>query len=127
MITAHHPSLTVYGAGWCPHCKRVKKFLAGHRIGYTNVDVDADPQAIERLKQLQAGGQIIPTVVYPDGTHEVNPGDDALAARLGLTLKADRSAYDLVIVGGGPGQRTGRPARRRRSRPGSQGKSQSGR
>ena len=100
--TAHDPSLTVYGAAWCPHCKRVKKFLAGHRIGYTNVDVDADPQAIERLKQLQAGGQIIPTVVYPDGTHEVNPSDEALAARLGLTLKADRSAYVLVIVGGGP-------------------------
>ncbi|HYB85712.1 MAG TPA: FAD-dependent oxidoreductase [Streptosporangiaceae bacterium] len=102
ITTAHDPSLTVYGAAWCPHCKRVKKFLAGHRIGYTNVDVDADPQAIERLKQLQAGEQIIPTVVYPDGTHEVNPSDEALAARLGLTLKADRSAYDLVIVGGGP-------------------------
>jgi thioredoxin reductase (NADPH) len=41
-------------------------------------------------------------VVYPDGTHEVNPGDEALARRLGLSLKADRSAYDLVIIGGGP-------------------------
>jgi thioredoxin reductase (NADPH) len=102
MITAHDPSLTVYGASWCPHCKRVKKFLAAHRVGYTNIDIDADPQAVERLKQLQAGGQIIPTVVYPDGSHEVNPSDQALAARLGLTLKADRSAYDLVIVGGGP-------------------------
>ena len=102
MTTAHDPSLTVYGAAWCPHCKRVKKFLAAHRVGYTNIDIDADPQAIGRLKQLQAGGQIIPTVVYPDGTHEVNPSDEALAARLGLTLKAGRSAYDLVIVGGGP-------------------------
>jgi thioredoxin reductase (NADPH) len=94
--------LTVYGASWCPHCKRVKKFLAAHRVGYTNIDVDADPQAIERVKQLQGGGQIIPTVVYPDGSHEVNPSDQALAAHLGLSLKAERSAYDLVIVGGGP-------------------------
>jgi len=102
MITTHDPSLTMYGAAWCPHCKRVRKFLAAHRVGYTYVDVDADPQAIVRLKQLQAGGQIIPTVVYRDGTHEVNPSDEALAARLGLTVKAGRSAYDLVIVGGGP-------------------------
>ena len=94
--------LTVYGAPWCPHCKRVKKFLAAHRVGYTNIDVDANPRAIERLKELQGGGQIIPTVVYPDGTHEVNPSDKALAERLGLTLKAKRAAYDLVIVGGGP-------------------------
>jgi thioredoxin reductase (NADPH) len=102
MIAADEPIMTVYGAPWCPHCKRVKKFLAAHRVRYANVDIDADPQAIVRLKEMQDGGQIIPTVVYSDGTHEVNPSDEALARRIGLTLKADRSAYDLVIVGGGP-------------------------
>src|SRR5436190_6997772 len=94
--------MTVYGAPWCPHCKRVKKFLAAHRVRYAFVDIDTDPQAIARLKELQDGGQIIPTLVYPDGTHEVNPSDEALARRIGLTLKAERSAYNLVIVGGGP-------------------------
>jgi thioredoxin reductase (NADPH) len=102
MISANEPVMTVYGAPWCPHCKRVKKFLAAHRVRYAFVDIDVDPEAIGRLKQLQDGGQIIPTVVYPDGTHEVNPSDEALARRIGLTLEADRSAYDLVIVGGGP-------------------------
>jgi thioredoxin reductase (NADPH) len=92
----------MYGASWCPHCKRVKKFLAAHRVHYNSVDIDEHPEALEQLKELQGGGQIIPTVVYPDGTHEVNPGDDALAHRIGLTLAADRCAYDLVIVGGGP-------------------------
>jgi len=102
MNAADEPVMTVYGAPWCPHCKRVKKFLAAHRVRYANIDIDAEPQAVERLKELQDGGQIIPTVVYPDGTHEVNPTDEALARRIGLTLEADRSAYDLVIVGGGP-------------------------
>ena len=102
MIAADEPVMTVYGAPWCPHCKRVKKFLAAHRVRYANVDIDADPQAIMRLKEMQDGGQIIPTVVYSDGTHQVNPSDEALARRIGLILKADRSAYDLVIVGGGP-------------------------
>jgi thioredoxin reductase (NADPH) len=103
MVTnAEQPVMTLYGASWCPHCKRVKKFLAAHRVRYTNIDIDADPTAIDRLKELQDGGQIIPTVVYPDGTHEVNPSDEALAHRIGLTLEAERSAYDLVIVGGGP-------------------------
>jgi thioredoxin reductase (NADPH) len=102
MSSANGPSLTVYGAPWCPHCKRVKKFLAAHRVPYDSVDVDERPEAIERLKQLQGGGQVIPTVVYGDGTHEVNPSDQALAARIGLTLTAERAAYDLVIVGGGP-------------------------
>jgi thioredoxin reductase (NADPH) len=102
MTDADHATLTLYGASWCPHCKRVKKFLAAHQVRYTNVDIDADPQAIGRVKQLQGGGQIIPTVVYADGTHDVNPSDQELAARLGLSPQAGRSVYDLVIIGGGP-------------------------
>ena len=102
MTPADQTVLTMYGASWCPHCKLVKKFLAAHRVRFTSADIDEHPEAIEQLKELQGGGQIIPTVVYPDGTHEVNPGDDALAHRIGLTLVADRCAYDLVIVGGGP-------------------------
>ena len=100
--SADEPVMTVYGAAWCPHCKRVKKFLAAHKVRYANVDIDAEPGAIERLKELQDGGQIIPTVVYPDGSHEVNPSDEDLSRRIGLTRAADRSAYDQVIVGGGP-------------------------
>src|SRR5256884_5029663 len=95
-------TLTVYGAPWCPHCKRVKKFLAAHRVAYENVDIDERPEAIETLKALQGGGQIIPTVVYGDDSHEVNPSDEALARRIGLSVEAARGAYDLVIVGGGP-------------------------
>jgi thioredoxin reductase (NADPH) len=100
--SSDEPVMTVYGAAWCPHCKRLKKFLAAHRVRYAYVDIDAEPEAIERLKELQDGGRIIPTVVYRDGTHEVNPSDGALARRIGLTREAERSAYDLVIVGGGP-------------------------
>ncbi len=102
MTSSRGPTLTVYGAPWCPHCKRVKKFLTSHRVPYDPVDIDENPEGIERLKALQNGGQIIPTVVYADGTHEVNPSDEDLATRIGLTLETDRSAYDLVIVGGGP-------------------------
>jgi thioredoxin reductase (NADPH) len=95
-------TLTVYGAPWCPHCKRVKRFLAAHRVPYNNVDIDDHPEAVETLKELQGGGQIIPTVVFADGSHEVNPSDEALAQRIGLTMEAERAAYDLVIIGGGP-------------------------
>ena len=102
MTSADGHSLTVYSAPWCPHCKRVKKFLAAHRVPYEVIDLDENPESVEQLKALQAGGQIIPTVVYADGSHDVNPSDETLAARIGLTVEAERSAYDLVIVGGGP-------------------------
>jgi thioredoxin reductase (NADPH) len=102
MTSAEDLGITVIGAGWCPHCKRVKKFLTSHRVPYRNIDIDQHPQAVDRLKELQNGGQIIPTVVYADGTHDVNPSDEVLAGRIGLSTVAERAAYDLVIVGGGP-------------------------
>ena len=102
MASADYPTFTVYGAPWCPHCKRVKRFLAAHRVPFDLVDIDEHPEAIERLKELQAGRQLIPMVEFGDGTHEVNPSDEVLAARVGLTVEADRSAFDLVVIGGGP-------------------------
>jgi thioredoxin reductase (NADPH) len=102
MASAEDATFTVYGAPWCPHCKRVKRFLAAHRVSYDHVDIDEHPEAIERLEELQAGRQIIPMVEFGDGTHEVNPSDETLAARVGLTVEANRSAYDLVVIGGGP-------------------------
>lgn len=102
MTSSDGPILTLYGAPWCPHCKRVKRFFSAHRVPYDLVDIEEHPTAVERVKELQHGGQIIPTVVFADGTFEVNPSDEALAGRIGLTVAADRSAYDLVIIGGGP-------------------------
>src|SRR5262249_61970621 len=55
-----------------------------------------------RRNGRKRGGKIPPTVVSREGPNGVTPGDDPGAARLGVPLKADRSAYALVIVGGGP-------------------------
>jgi len=94
--------ITVYGAPWCPDCKRAKAFLATHRIPYDWVDVDQDAAGLERVQQLQNGGRTIPTVVLADGSFLLEPSDDELATKLGITVQAERMAYDVVIVGGGP-------------------------
>ena len=95
-------SLTVYGAPWCPDCKRSKKFLAEHRVEFDWVDIDQDPEALAFVEREQNGGRTIPMVVFPDGSRLLEPGDDELARKLGLTLEATEHHYDLVIVGGGP-------------------------
>lgn len=94
--------ITVYGAPWCPDCKRAKKFLAEHRIPYDFVDIDADPEGLAYVERVQNGGRTIPTIVLPDGSYLLEPGNDELARRLGITLAAGCETYDLVIVGGGP-------------------------
>ncbi len=94
--------ITVYGAPWCPDCKRAKAFLSAHRVPFDWVDVDQDPEGLAAVRRLQGGGQTIPTIVWPDGTLLLEPTDDQLAAKLGIAVEAEREAYDLVIVGGGP-------------------------
>jgi len=94
--------ITVYGAPWCPDCKRSKKFLAEHRVPFRWVDVDEDAEGLRFIEELQKGGRTIPTIVFPEGDHLLEPSDGDLARRLGLRLEADRAAYDLAIVGGGP-------------------------
>ncbi len=94
--------IKVYGAPWCPDCKRSKKFLSEQRVDYEWLDIDADKQARQLVEELQSGGRTIPTIVFADGSHLLEPANDELARKLGLQLKAKRAFYDLTIIGGGP-------------------------
>jgi thioredoxin reductase (NADPH) len=94
--------ITLYGAPWCPDCKRSKQFLAEHRVDYKWVDIDRDPEGLAFVERLQSGGRTIPTIVFGEGNYLVDPSNEELAGKLGLSLKAERSFYDLTIVGGGP-------------------------
>lgn len=74
--------LTVYGAEWCPDCRRSKRLLDRHEVPYTYLDVDADAQALAAMLELNDGRQSIPVIVFPDGHHLTEPSDPALRADL---------------------------------------------
>lgn len=95
-------SITVYGAVWCPDCKRAKKFFGEHRVQYLNVDIDEDPKAVAFVEKTNNGSRTIPTIVFPDGTTLAEPSNAQLAAKLGLQTSAKMEYYDVIIVGGGP-------------------------
>jgi len=94
--------ITVYGAPWCPDCKRSKQFLAQHRVDFKWVDIDQDQAGLQLVERLQQGGRTIPTIVFGEGDFLLEPSDEELAQKLGLSLQADRAFYDVAIVGGGP-------------------------
>lgn len=96
------PEITVYGAPWCPDCKRSKQFLSEHRVAFEWVDIDQDRSGLQLVEKLQQGGRTIPTVVFGEGDFLLEPTNEELARKLGLSLKADRGFYDVAIVGGGP-------------------------
>ena len=69
---------------------------------YKWVDIDLDEDGRKYVQQVNDGKQIIPTIVFEDGSTLVEPTNAELAAKLGISPKAKREFYDLVVVGGGP-------------------------
>ncbi len=96
------PKVTVYGAYWCPDCRRAKKFLGEQFIPYKWVDIEQDKEAELFVLQKNDGKRIIPTIVFEDGSFLVEPSNAELSKKLGLRTEAKKTYYDLIIIGGGP-------------------------
>ena len=96
------PKITIYGAPWCPDCKQSKQFLGEQRVRFNWVDIDEDEDGRKRVQELNNGKQIIPTIIFEDGSILVEPSNADLAAKLGINPKAKREYYDLIVVGSGP-------------------------
>ena len=94
--------IVLYGAAWCPDCRRSKAFLSEQRVPFHYVDLEAEPDQNAVVERYNGGGRIIPTIVFPDGSPLAEPPNDELASKLGLARDAAMTSYDLVIVGGGP-------------------------
>lgn len=96
------PDITVYGTTWCPDCRRSKQFLRDQRIPFGWIDVEHDAAGLAVVEQHNNGKHIIPTIVFADGSVLVEPSNAALARKLGVEQHARQTAYDVIIVGGGP-------------------------
>lgn len=95
-------NITVYGAHWCPDCRRSKQFLGEHQIPYKWVDIEQDEASEQYVLEINNGKRIVPTIEFSDGSILVEPSNAELAQKLGLKTTAERSHYDLIVVGGGP-------------------------
>ncbi len=96
------PAITLYGAHWCPDCRRSKQFLGEHQIPYAWIDIERDQAAEERVIAMNEGKRIIPTIVFENGSFLTEPSNAELAAKLGLKTSASRHHYPFIIIGGGP-------------------------
>ena len=94
--------IVVYGAFWCPDCRRSKQFLGEHQIPYGWVNIEEDADGERQVIEINDGKRIIPTIVFADGSILVEPSNAELAAKLGLKTTASRHHYPVIVIGGGP-------------------------
>ena len=93
--------ITVYGAPWCPDCARSKQLLGEQRVLYNWVDIDQDEAGRQYVQNANDGKQIIPTIVFEDGSILVEPSNAELSSKLGINPQASQSFYNLIVIGGG--------------------------
>ncbi|BDI22619.1 glutaredoxin domain-containing protein [Herbiconiux sp. L3-i23] len=81
MTTTENPRIVMFGADWCRDCRRSKAVLDADGIDYEYVDTEAIEDAADRAKAI-SGRMNIPVIVFPDGSHLVEPSDADLRAKL---------------------------------------------
>ena len=80
--SATSPALTVFGADWCPDCRRSKRLLDRLGIPYEYRDTEEDQAALDEMLALNGGRQSIPVVQFPDGHILIEPSDPQLRSDL---------------------------------------------
>ena len=80
--------IIVYSAPWCPHCREAKRFLDQHQLAYTDINIDATPEAADEVVK-RTGKRAIPQfVIDGEWVQPYSPDEgflyDEMAKRLGV-------------------------------------------
>jgi thioredoxin reductase (NADPH) len=94
--------LRLVGHQWSPRSHDIKGFLAGNLIPYRWLDVARGADVQSLLDAAGVPANDLPALFFEDGTVLRNPNQREVAERLGRSLSAALTMYDLVIAGAGP-------------------------
>jgi thioredoxin reductase (NADPH) len=90
----------LFGADWCPDCRRAKSFLRDNGVNFEFIDVDKYDWATTKVEEINNGKRIIPTVLIDDVPY-TNPDNVKLTALLSINIEKEHKIFDTIIIGGG--------------------------
>ncbi|MGH8227147.1 MAG: glutaredoxin 3 [Steroidobacteraceae bacterium] len=78
------PEVVIYATSWCPYCERARRLLARKAVPYTQIDVEAQPEARLTMVERSGGRRTVPQIFI--GDRHIGGCDDlqALEASGGL-------------------------------------------
>jgi thioredoxin reductase (NADPH) len=94
--------IRVVGTLWSAKSHYVKDFLARCQVPYQWLDIEKNKEAQELLELDSRKDSRLPQLFFPDGSILVDPELSILANKVGMTTRAKKPFYDLIIVGAGP-------------------------
>jgi thioredoxin reductase (NADPH) len=94
--------LRVIGHRWSLKDHQLRSFLSRNHVPYRWLDAAASDDAQKLLQERSLDPEILPVVLFDDGSSLVDPEQEALAARVGLRTQAAQDFYDIIVIGAGP-------------------------
>jgi mycoredoxin len=73
---------TMFTTTWCGYCARLKGQLKRSGIEYTEVDIEAHPDAADIVASVNAGNLTVPTLLFSDGSAMTNPSASQVDRKL---------------------------------------------
>jgi glutaredoxin len=81
--------ITIYSAGWCPDCRRVKNFLKERGVQFHEVDIDTDEESEQLVLRVNNGRRKVPTLKVGERYFACSPFNaQRLAAELQIPLNS---------------------------------------
>jgi mycoredoxin len=74
--------IMMYSTTWCPDCRTAKRVFNEEQIAYTEIDIEKDESARELVVKLNGGNQVVPTIVFPDGSMLAEPSAAVLKEKI---------------------------------------------
>jgi mycoredoxin len=74
--------IIVYGTNWCPDCTKVRNYLDSNNIQYQWINISNERDARAIVEKINNGFRSVPTIVWPDGSHLVEPSISQLRMKL---------------------------------------------
>ena len=79
----HNPSQIIfYGTNWCGQCFGSRKVLQQKGVDFIEIDIDENPDAAEKVLEINGGFRSVPTILFPDGSYLVEPSTSQLQSKL---------------------------------------------
>lgn len=76
--------IKVYGTTWCSDCREAKTFLDTNGVDYQWTNLEEEPEYVDYVKGLNNGQEIVPTIIFPDGSFLSEPSNEELKQKLNL-------------------------------------------
>jgi len=79
--------ITIYSAGWCPDCRRVKNFLKERGVEFREVNIEEDEESEELVLRVNNGKRKVPTLKVGERYFACSPfSASQLAEELNIPL-----------------------------------------